>query len=318
MFDKRISINDPFLNVAYRAVCKAERVILRDFAESAHLTTAEDRGRDFIKKTELRVAEVISEVLLEAYPYFGCYIEDKGWLCGRNEDYWWLIDPIDGTSNFIHNIPHFAVNIALMFRGEVALALTFDPIKDNLFYACKGKGVFLNNKRLRKTKSRKLEDSLLLINNLPTVLQDKVENKKNAKYEKMIEGGANKKTAKVLEALCLAIKELQENISSKTLDAWYRKGARRRNFGAASLDLAYLASGKADFYYGNVLRTWDIAPGLLFLKEADMVSCVWEVHHELEKPYLLRNGIKTHYPDSWHVLIAHNDVVPEFKEVWIK
>ena len=318
MFDKRISINDPFLNIAYKSVFKAERVILRDFSEVSHLTMGKDRGRDFVKKTELRVAEVISEILLEAYPSFGCYVEDKGWLCGRNEDYWWLIDPIDGTSNFVHNIPHFAINIALMFRGEVILALTFDPIKDDLFYACKGKGAFLNNKRLRKPKTRKLGDSLLLINNLPPVLQDKVENRKNAKYEKMIERGASKKTAKILEGLCLCIREVQKNINSDTLEKWYRQGVRRRNFGSGSLDLAYLASGRADFYYGNVLRTWDIAPGLLFLKEVELVSCVWEIHHELEKPYLLRNGAKSHYPDSWHVLIAHNDVVPDFKEVWIR
>ena len=195
---------------------KASKILIRDFGELEKLQVSKKSPSDFVTNSDLKVEKIIIEELEKARPNFSFISEEIGIKRNRDDNNTWIIDPIDGTINFLHGIPHFAISIALKSKNEIVSGLIYDPIKDEMFYAEKDNGAFLNNQRIRVSNKNKFEDCLFAI------------------------GG------KITNEL---------NINS-------------RRTGSAALDLAYVASGRYDGYFQKDLNLWDIAAGVILVKEA--------------------------------------------------
>src|SRR5210317_652011 len=149
------------INVLEKVCNKASKIIIRDFGEIERLQVSKKGPGDFVTKTDKKVEQIIIEELQKARPGFNILAEEGGTAENKSE-YTWIIDPIDGTSNFIHGIPHFAISIGLEKNREVIAGIIFDPIKNEMFYAEKGRGAYLNNSRIRVSSRNKIEDSIAL------------------------------------------------------------------------------------------------------------------------------------------------------------
>ena len=204
------------LNVMIKAAEKASKIVIRDFGEIEKLQVSKKGPRDFVTKTDKRVENIIIEELSKAKKNYSFLSEEIGKIKNKDEENIWIIDPIDGTTNFLHGIPHFAICIALQSNKEIVSGLIFDPIKDEMFFAEKNKGSYLNNQRLRVSKKNSLDDCLFSSNH--------------------------------------------EGIKFSNLHMRYS--------GCAALDLAYVASGRLDGFFQNKINLWDIAAGIVLVKEA--------------------------------------------------
>ena len=222
----------PNLNIMIKAGEKASKILIRDFGELEKLQVSKKGPKDFVTNSDIRVEKIIIEELKKARPNYSILSEESGSEKNKDDSYTWIIDPIDGTVNFLHGIPHFAISIGYEENGEIICGLIFDPIKDEMFFAEKGAGAFLNNSRIRVSNKSKLVDSIL------------------------ITGGPKFDS----ESKDRIFKEY--NHISKKINAPIRK------FGSAALDIAYVASGRFDGYWQWDLKYWDIAAGLIILKEA--------------------------------------------------
>lgn len=218
-------------NVMIGAVQKALRPLGRDFREIEKLQITKKGVADFVTSADIRTEQILIDELKVARPNFGFITEESGVIKGKDKDHIWIIDPIDGTTNFMHGIPHFAIAIALQYKGEVIAALTFNPISGEEFYAEKGKGAYLNGQRIRVSSRNDLE-SALLATGLPF---------------------------KGCDGLDKALAETS---------AFLKQTSGVRRFGAASLDLAYVACGRVDGYWERNLKLWDLAGGILLVTEA--------------------------------------------------
>jgi len=206
----------PNLNIMIKASEKASKVLIRDFGEIEKLQVSKKGPTDFVTNSDLRVEKIIIEELKKAKPNYSIISEENGIDNNKDKDNTWIIDPIDGTVNFLHGIPHFAISIALKSNNEIISGLIFDPIKNEMFYAEKNNGAFYNNQRIRVSKKNEINDCLF-------VTENKINNE---------------------------------------LDLPYRKS------GCAALNMAYVASGRYDGYFQNNLSLWDIAAGIVLIKEA--------------------------------------------------
>tara|TARA_Y100000996_G_scaffold394947_1_gene359731 strand:- start:255 stop:995 length:741 start_codon:yes stop_codon:yes gene_type:complete len=204
------------LNIMIKASDKASKALIRDFGEIEKLQVSVKGPNDFVSNADLKAEKIIIEELKKARPNFSIISEEDGSELNNDKDNTWIIDPIDGTTNFLHGIPHFAISIALKSKKEIVAGLIYDPIKDELFYAEKNNGVFLNNQRIRVSKRKDLNNCLF------------------------VTGGKEK----------------------KKIDLPTRKS------GCAALDIAYVASGRYDGYFQDDLNLWDIAAGIIMIKEA--------------------------------------------------
>jgi len=213
------------------AARKAARGLNRDFGELAELQVAKKAPADFVSAADLKAEQTIFEMLQKARPGYGFLGEERGMIEGTDKTHTWVVDPLDGTTNFLHAIPHFAINIALQREGAVVAAVTHNPVTNELFWAEKGKGAFVNDRRLRVAARTRLDESVLATG-IPFLGHGQ-----HAKF----------------------LKELHQ-ISQKVA------GVRR--FGAASLDMAWVAAGRFDGYWEYGLSAWDIAAGLLLVREA--------------------------------------------------
>jgi len=148
------------LNIMIKACNKASKVIIRDFGEIEKLQVSKKGPSDFVTNSDLKAEKIIIEELQKARPYYSLISEEKGIEKNKDEDHAWIIDPIDGTINYLHGIPHFAISIALKFKNEIVSGLIFDPIKDEMFYAEKNNGAFLNNQRIKVSKKINITESL--------------------------------------------------------------------------------------------------------------------------------------------------------------
>ena len=225
---KIISAN---LNVIIKACEKASKSLIRDFGEIEKLQVSVKGPADFVSSADKKVEETLISELQRSRPDYSILSEEIGEI-KKNSSYRWIIDPIDGTLNFLHGIPHFAISVALEREDEIICGVIFDPIKDEIFLAEKDQGSYLNNHRLRVSKRKKFEDCLILT------------------------GGPS-------------YKDLNKNISfdnyikiSKLANSPIRK------MGSASLDMAYIAAGRADGFFQKGLSYWDIAAGIILVKEA--------------------------------------------------
>tara|TARA_B100001142_G_scaffold287469_1_gene303052 strand:+ start:903 stop:1643 length:741 start_codon:yes stop_codon:yes gene_type:complete len=204
------------LNIMIKASEKASKILIRDFGEIEKLQVSKKGPADFVTNSDLKTEKIIIEELKKAKPNYSIISEENGIEKNKDADNTWIIDPIDGTVNFLHGVPHFAITIAHKKKDEIISGLTFDPIKNELFYAEKNNGAYFNNHRIKVSKKNDLNDCLFITGG-------KIKNDYNFPYRKS---------------------------------------------GCAALDMAYVASGRYDGYFQNDLNIWDIAAGILLIKEA--------------------------------------------------
>ena len=204
------------LNIMIKASEKASKALIRDFGEIEKLQVSKKGPTDFVSNADIKAEKIIIEELKKAKPNYSILSEENGYDEQKDKKNTWVIDPIDGTINFLHGIPHFAISIALKSGEEIISGLIFDPIKNEMFYAEKNNGAFLNNHRIRVSKKNQINECLF------------------------VTGG------KI---------NFEPDIS-------YRKS------GCAALDMAYLACGRYDGYFQHDLNLWDIAAGIILVKES--------------------------------------------------
>lgn len=219
------------LNIMIKAARRASRGLLRDFNEVENLQVSSKSAGDFVSKADLKAEEIISEELCDARPNYGWIGEESEEREGRDPTRRWIVDPLDGTSNFLHGIPHWAISIALEYKNEIIAGVIYDPIKDEMFTAEKGQGAWLNDRRLR-VSDRTNTIEMLFATGVPFGTKNGL-----------------KSTLKELEKLM-------------------PKCAGIRRQGAAALDLAYVAAGRLDGYWEKGIQAWDMAAGLVIAKEA--------------------------------------------------
>ena len=204
------------LNLMIKAAEKASKSVIRDFGEVEKLQVSKKGPRDFVTKTDKLVEKIIIDELSKSKKNYSFLSEEIGSIENKDKENIWIIDPIDGTTNFLHGIPHFAICIALESNQEIISGLIYDPIKDEMFFAEKNKGAFLNNHRLRVSNKNSIEDCLFSSNH--------------------------------------------EGVKFSNLNM--------RCSGCASLDLAYVSSGRLDGFFHKNINIWDVAAGSLLVKEA--------------------------------------------------
>jgi myo-inositol-1(or 4)-monophosphatase len=219
------------LNVMIKAARKAGRSLVKDFREVESLLVSVKGAGDFVSKADLAAEDIIKTELMGARPTYGWLGEEGGGAPGADPTRRWIVDPLDGTTNFLHGLPHWAVSIALEHKGEIVSAVIFDPAKDEMFVAEKGAGAWMNETRLRVSARSRMIESIFATgipfggrSDLPATLQD---------------------LARLMPAVA---------------------GVRR--WGAAALDLAYVAAGRYEGFWERRLNAWDMAAGLLIVKEA--------------------------------------------------
>jgi myo-inositol-1(or 4)-monophosphatase len=261
-------INSPKMNIMQKACLKASKSLIRDFGEIEKLQVSSKGPGDFVSAADKRSEKIIIEELLKVNPKYGILSEEVGVINADNKDNRWIIDPIDGTFNFLNGIPQFAISIGYEEKGEIVSGVIFDPIKDEMFFAEKGSGAFLNNSRLRVSNKNKLQDSL------------------------MVTGGPKTNS------------KLRKNIFEEFIKVSNIVHAPIRKFGSAALDMAYVAAGRFDGYWQWELKYWDIAAGLIILREAG--GYVDFIEEELKNPI------------NKNVIATNSKVHEELKRVLLK
>ena len=155
-------LNSPQINIITKACMKASRLLIRDFGEIENLQVSSKGPGDFVSSADRRTEKIIIEDLLKAHPNYGIITEESGIINETNKDNRWIVDPIDGTSNFINGLPQFAISIGYEEKDEIKCGVIFDPIKNEMFYAEKGNGAYLNNSRIRVSNKKKLKDAMIV------------------------------------------------------------------------------------------------------------------------------------------------------------
>ncbi len=224
-------LRSALLNVMIKAARKAGRMLKRDFGEVEHLQVSLKGPANFVTAADRRAEEIVREELAHARPGYGFLGEEGGAHEGTDKTHRWIVDPLDGTSNFLHGIPHFAISIALEREGTIVAGLVYNPANEELFTAERGKGAFLNDRRLRVAARKRLADAVVACG-LPHLGRGDLA------------------------------------LSRKEIAAVQEKVAGLRRFGAAALDLSWLAAGRFDAYWERNLSPWDVAAGLILVREA--------------------------------------------------
>jgi myo-inositol-1(or 4)-monophosphatase len=238
-------LNSPQINIITRACNKASRSLIRDFGEIENLQVSSKGPGDFVTSADKRTEKTIIEELQKAHPNYGIITEESGIINKSNTKNRWIIDPIDGTMNFLNGIPHFAISIGYEEDNEIKCGVIFDPIKNEMFCAEKGNGAYLNNSRIRVSNKKKLMDALL------------------------VTGGPHY-SSKIKEDTFSEFVNVSKNVLSPI-----------RKFGSAALDIAYVACGRFDGYWQRELNYWDIAAGIIILKEAGGFVDFFETDNEV-------------------------------------
>ena len=222
------------LNVMMKAARAAARSLVKDFREIENLQVSSKSAGDFVSRADITAEKIIRDMLTEARPTYGWLGEESSEVAGEDPTRRWVVDPLDGTTNFLNGLPHFAVSIALEHRGKIVSGVVYDPAKDEMFVAEKGAGAWMNDSRIRVSDRRHMSESLYATGlpfsgraDLPDTLKD---------------------LAQLLPA-CAGV----------------------RRWGAAALDLAYVACGRYDGFWERNLKLWDIAAGLIIAREAGAI-----------------------------------------------
>ena len=248
------------VNVMEAAARKAARGLVRDFGEVEQLQVSKKGPADFVTAADIKAEGVLRRELGRARPRFGFLLEEAGEAPGEDEHNRWVVDPLDGTSNFLHGLPHFAISIAHERDGEILAGVVYEPVRDELFWAEKGIGAYVNDRRLR-VSGRSALDQCLIATGLPYKGHDP-----EPKY-------------------------------FATLEAVLAETAGVRRFGSAALDLAYVAAGRYDGFWEFGLSRWDIAAGIILVREAGgMISGIRAKVDPLETGDILAANGEVHVP----------------------
>ena len=227
-----MKINSPQFNLMYRACMKASKTLIRDFGEIEKLQVSEKSPGDFVTASDKRVEKIIINELNVENSKYSVLSEEIGELIGKNKEKRWIVDPIDGTTNFLNGLPHFAISIAYEEKGEILSGIVFDPIKNEMFFAEKGQGAYLNNIRTRVSNKSDFKNSLLVT-------------------------GGPRYTSNIKDKIFKEYIELAKKVRPPI-----------RKSGSAALDMAYVAAGRFDGSWQRELKYWDIAAGIIILKES--------------------------------------------------
>ena len=219
------------LNLMIRAARKAARGLLRDFTEVENLQVSSKGPGDFVSRADTRSEEIIRAELTETRPNYGWLAEESDSADGADPTRRWIVDPLDGTTNFLHGLPHWAISIALEHKGEIVSAVVYDPVKDEMFTAEKGSGAWLNDRRLRVSGRRSMIEMI---------------------FGTGVPFGGNPNLERTLREMA----------------ALTPATAGIRRWGAAALDLTYVAAGRLDGFWERGLGPWDVAAGILIVREA--------------------------------------------------
>lgn len=230
-------MKDPIVNIAVQAARAAGNIIIRAVDRLDTVKVSEKRPNDYVTEIDQQAEREIINIIRKAHPNHSILGEETGELAGKNQDYVWIIDPLDGTRNFIHGFPHFAVSIAISYKGKIEHGVIYDPVRQELFTATRGKGAQMNDRRIRVSKHTQL-DECLLGTGFPY--------RHSTEYQK-----AYLASLQSLIPLCGDV----------------------RRAGAAVLDLAYVAAGRLDGFWELKLKSWDVAAGSLMIKEAGGLVC---------------------------------------------
>lgn len=219
------------LNIMIKAARKAGRSLVKDFREVENLQVSMKGAGDFVSKADIAAENILKEELLGARPTYGWLGEESGGQDGEDPTRRWIVDPLDGTTNFLHGLPHWAVSIALEHKGKIVAGVIYDPAKDEMFFAEKGEGAWMNDMRIRVSGRHRMIESIFATglpfggrSDLPATLQD---------------------LARLMPA-CAGV----------------------RRWGAAALDMAYVAAGRYEGFWERRLNAWDMAAGIIIVKEA--------------------------------------------------
>ena len=224
-------LNSPQINLITRACMKASRFLIRDFGEIENLQVSTKGPGDFVTSADKRTEKILIDELQKAHPEYGIVTEEAGIINKTNKKNRWIIDPIDGTLNFLNGIPQFAISIGYEENGEIKCGVIFNPILNEMFCAEKGNGAYLNNGRIRVSNKKKINDALLVT-------------------------GGPEGASKIKDKIFSEYIKVSNNVSHV------------RKFGSAALDMAYVACGRFDGFWQRELKYWDIAAGIIILKEA--------------------------------------------------
>ncbi len=224
-------LNSPQINLITRACMKASRSLIRDFGEIENLQVSAKGPGDFVTSADKRTEKILIEELQKAHPDYGIVSEEIGIINKSNINNRWIIDPIDGTMNFLNGVPQFAISIGYEEDGEIKCGVIFNPIINEMFAAEKGNGAYLNNSRIRVSNKKKIKDALIVT-------------------------GGPKQSSKIKNKIFSEYINVSNNVSNV------------RKFGSAALDMAYVACGRFDGYWQRELNYWDVAAGIVIIKEA--------------------------------------------------
>jgi myo-inositol-1(or 4)-monophosphatase len=265
-----VIVRSALLNVMMNAARKAARSLVRDYGEVEHLQVSMKGPADFVSSADLRAEKTLRAELKKARPGFGFLLEEGGEVAGDDKSHRWIIDPIDGTTNFLHGIPNFCISIGLERDGEVVAGVVYQPLGDEMFHAEKGAGAFLNERRLRVSARRKMEESLFATG---------IPFHGRPGHEPFL----------------------------RELSAVMGQVAGIRRMGSAALDLAYVAAGRCEGYWETGIKPWDIAAGIVLVREAggyvtdydgggrmfelgEVVACNDHLHTTLQKTVKAARG----------------------------
>ena len=257
-------LNSPQINLITRACMKASRFLIRDFGEIENLQVSSKGPGDFVSSADKRTEKIIIEELQKSHPEYGIITEETGIINKSNTNNRWIIDPIDGTMNFLNGIPQFAISVGYEENGEIKCGVIFNPIMNEMFCAEKGNGAYLNNSRIRVSNKKKLKDALLVT-------------------------GGPEGASKIKNKIYSEYINVSNNVSNV------------RKFGSAALDMAYVACGRFDGYWQRELKYWDIAAGVIILREAGGFTDFFE------------DDIS--FPLKKNVLASNSDIHQELKEL---
>jgi myo-inositol-1(or 4)-monophosphatase len=226
-----MAVRSATVNVMANAALKAARGLIRDFGEVEQLQVSVKGPADFVSTADLKAEKTLKTELQKARPGYGFLMEESGTSAGTDKSHRWIVDPLDGTTNFLHGIPHFCISIGLEREGEIIAGVVYEPTRDEMFWAEKGAGAYVNDRRLRVSARRALGD---------TVIGTGIPFRERGDHQSYV----------------------------RTLAAVMRSTSGVRRMGAAALDLAYVAAGRYDGFWEFGLSPWDMAAGIMLVREA--------------------------------------------------
>jgi myo-inositol-1(or 4)-monophosphatase len=225
-----VAVRSPVINVMAAAALKAARGLIRDFGEVEQLQVSIKGPGDFVSAADLKAERTLKAELTRARPGYSLLFEEGGATEGTDKRHCWIVDPLDGTTNFLHGIPHFCISIGLERDGEIVAGVVYEPTRDELYWAEKGAGAYLNDRRLRVSARRQLSEAVI--------------------------------------GTGMPFRDRHQPLYPAILSSMLTATSGVRRFGAAALDLAYVAAGRLDGFWEFGLKPWDIAAGMILVREA--------------------------------------------------